>query len=574
MSSTNPSIEDILKSKTPQVASDETETKLADKMAEIKLKDKEKEAEFTAQESGLPYIDLRGFPISPETLTTLSKEEAEKLKTICFFNNGQEIRLATLEPTEEIKGLLKTLSDKLHAHGDLYLISINSFQHALKLYDALPKRKKVVMGVEITEADLQKYKKQINDFSELQKIIQQGSLTELITILIASAIETRASDLHIEAEEKGIMVRFRIDGLLHEVATLDKQSWHSIISRIKLLAGLKLNVEDAPQDGRFTIFLTNDKIDVRVSTLPTAYGESVVMRLLMSSAVGLKFEDLGLRGQSFRVLEQEIKRPNGMIVTTGPTGSGKTTTLYAILNKLNDSETKIITIEDPIEYELQGINQTQVNPNKEYTFAKGLRSIVRQDPDVVLVGEIRDLETAEISIQASLTGHLVLSTIHTNSSAGTIPRLLSLGVKPFLLAPAMNVMMAQRLVRKICSQCRKEITLKPEELEKVKQHLNNLPEKSEEKSQLNVEALKFYHGQGCPACQNLGYKGRLGIYEVMPMTKEIETAILAGNISEYAMQDLAVKAGMVTMLQDGLLKALDGITTIEEVFRVAEGKNQ
>lgn len=574
MSSDNPSIEDLLKSKTPRIASDDTEDKLADKMTEIKLKDKEREAEFAAQESGLPYIDLKGFPISPETIITLSKEEAEQLKTICFFNNGQEIRLATTEPTEKVKELVKKLSEKFHAHGDLYVISNNSLQNSLKIYDALPKRKKVVLGVEITEEDLKKYKKQINDFSELQKIIQEGSLTEMITILIASAIETRASDIHIEAEEKGIMVRFRIDGLLHEVTVLSKESWHSIISRIKLLSGLKLNIEDAPQDGRFTIFLTNDKIDVRVSTLPTAYGESVVMRLLMSSAVGLKFEDLGLRGQAFKVLEQEIKRPNGMIITTGPTGSGKTTTLYAILNKLNDPQTKIITIEDPIEYELKGINQTQVNPKKEYTFAKGLRSIVRQDPDIVLVGEIRDLETAEIAIQASLTGHLVLSTIHTNSSAGTVPRFLSLGVKPFLLAPAMNVMMAQRLVRLICDQCREEVQLKPEEMEKVTRHLNGLPEKSEEKSKLNLESLKFYHGKGCQACQGLGYKGRIGIYEVMPMSKEIEGAILSNNISEYVMQDLAVKAGMVTMLQDGILKALDGITTVEEVFRVAESKGQ
>ncbi len=566
--SDNSSIEDLLKSKIPQVASEETEEKLSEKTEEIQLKSKEKETEAIAQQLGLSYINLKGFPISPETLATIEKELAIKLKTVCFLNTGTEIRLGTTEPTEEVKELLQKLEKKYYANGALYLISQNSLDYTLKLYDYLPKRRKAVKGVEITEEDLKKYKKAITNFSELQKIIQSGSLTEMITIIIASGLETRASDIHIEAEEKDVKVRFRIDGILHEVAALTKSTWPKIITRIKLLAGLKLNIADAPQDGRFTIFLTNDKIDVRVSTLPTSFGESVVMRLLMSSAAGLKFEDLGLRGQAYRILEQEIKRPNGMIVTTGPTGSGKTTTLYAILNKLNNPETKIITIEDPVEYELKGINQTQVNPKKDYTFAKGLRSIVRQDPDIILVGEIRDLETAEISIQAALTGHLVLSTIHTNSAAGTVPRFLALGAKSFLLAPSMNIMMAQRLVRRICEECKEEVQLNPADLEKAKKMLGEIPEQIGEK--INLESLKFYHGQGCEACKGLGYKGRIGIYEMMPMSKEIEQAILAGEISEYKMQELAVKAGMVTMMQDGLLKALDGITTVEEIFRVAE----
>ncbi len=475
MPATNPSIEELLKSKTPTVASEETEEKLSEKMAEILTTDKERETSAKAQASGRLYINLQGFPISPETLTLLEKEQAAELKTVCFFYNGQEVRLGTIEATEAIKTRLNELAEKLHAHGALYLISQNSLDFALKLYDALPKRKPEIKGVAITEEDLKKHQRAINDFAELQKIIQSGSITETLNILIAAAIETRASDIHIEAEEKDIKIRFRLDGLLHEAAILEKSVWPKIISRIKLLAGLKLNISDTPQDGRFTIFLTADKIDVRVSALPTNYGESVVLRLLMSSAAGLKFDDLGLRGQAYKILEQEIKRPNGLIVTTGPTGSGKTTTLYAILNKLNEPDTKIITIEDPIEYELNGINQTQVNPSADYTFAKGLRSIVRQDPDIILVGEIRDLETAEIAIQAALTGHLVLSTIHANSAAGTIPRLLSLGAKPFLLAPAMNIMMAQRLVRKICEHCREAIELKPEEEEKIKKILAGLP---------------------------------------------------------------------------------------------------
>ena len=284
------------------------------------------------------------------------------------------------------------------------------------------------------------------------------------------------------------------------------------------------------------------------------------MRLLRSTAVGLKFEDLGLRGRAYEQLKQEIGRPNGMIITTGPTGSGKTTTLYAILNTLNNPETKIITLEDPVEYKLAGVAQSQIDASKDYTFATGLRSILRQDPDVVMVGEIRDLETADIAIQAALTGHLVLSTIHTNSAAGAIPRFLAIGAKSFLLAPGLNAMIGQRLVRKIHEECKEEVKLDDEMMKKVKLILGALQSGTH----------KFYRGRGCTKCFNLGYKGRIGIYEVMVMNKEIEEVILSGKVSEYVMQEIGIKNGMVTMVQDGLLKALDGITTVEEVFSVAE----
>jgi len=284
--------------------------------------------------------------------------------------------------------------------------------------------------------------------------------------------------------------------------------------------------------------------------------------------VGLGFEELGIRDRAFAQLRREVERPNGMIITTGPTGSGKTTTLYAVLKKLNNPETKIITIEDPIEYQLKGVNQSQTNDN--YTFAQGLRSIVRQDPDVIMVGEIRDLETAEIAIQAALTGHLVLSTIHTNGAAGTVPRFLSMGTKPFLLAPALNVMIGQRLVRKICETCKKEIKLEPNILGRVKEILSSLPKEEAEK--LNLDKQKFYIGAGCETCQGIGYKGRIGIYEIMSINEEIEKLILSGQVSEYDMRAVAAKNGMVTMAQDGLLKAIDGITSVEEVFRVAEEK--
>ncbi len=563
MPNLGPSLEDLL----PGQAEEEgAEAKLQEKMHEISLKEKEGETKRLADAVGLPYINLVGFAISPETLTTISQEEAEILKAVCFLNNGKEIRLGTLNYTEEVKKKEAGLAEKLHAHASTYIISQHSLENVLALYENLPKIRKFVSGVEITQEDLKKFEKEILDFRELDRKIRKSSLTELVTLIIAAAIKSRSSDIHIEAEEKGIKVRYRIDGVLNDVASLDKETWPKVASRIKQLAKLKINIYDRPQDGRFSIFLENDRVDVRVSALPTAFGESIVIRLLMSSAANLSFDDLGLRGQSFKILEKEIRRPNGMIVTTGPTGSGKTTTLYAILKKLNQPDVKIITIEDPIEYELEGINQSQVNKN--YTFAQGLRSIVRQDPDIIMVGEIRDLDTAEISIQAALTGHLVLSTIHTNDAFGTIPRFLALGAKSFLLAPSLNVAIGQRLVRRLCQSCKKEAALNPEVLTKATSILNDLPANSEIK--VDMQNLKFFAAEGCEKCQGLKYKGRIGIYEIMPIEGEIEDAITKGNLSEVDIKEMAKKRGVITMVQDGLLKALDGITSVDEVFRVSE----
>ena len=397
------------------------------------------------------------------------------------------------------------------------------------------------------------------------------NITELVTLLIAAALKTESSDIHVEAEAKDVKIRFRIDGILHTVAILKLENWSKMISRIKLLAGLKINIIEKPQDGRFTIELSNDKVDVRVSTVPTSYGESIVLRLLRSSSVGLNFEDLGIRGKSFVDLKHEIQRPNGMIVATGPTGSGKTTTLYAILNKLNKSDTKIISLEDPIEYRLEGINQSQIDHSKEYTFANGLRSIVRQDPDIIMVGEIRDLETADVSLNAALTGHLVISTIHTNSASGAIPRLLAMGVKSFLLSPALNAVIGQRLVRKICPDCKVVDEVDNDTIIKILNVLSKIPVKSAERlSDEELNNLKFYRGKGCPKCHMLGYRGRIGIFEIMTMNPEIEKVILSGQVSEYDIQEIAIKNGMVTMVQDGLLKAKDGITSIDEVFKVAD----
>lgn len=573
----NQSIEELLKnfrgkhSDTPEIAGEETKEKFEEKMSAIALKEKEKVAEEKAASLNFPYINLKGFPISPETLTSIPKEIAQALKVICFLNTGTEIRIGAVDPAQDqIKELLLSLEDKFHGHGEVYLISENSFTLAFKLYAALPTIKKIVSGVEITEKDLEKYSEEIKNFKQLHEKIQRANITDIVTMVIAASIQARSSDIHIEAEEKDIKIRFRVDGVLTDAASLPKEQWSKVISRIKLLSGLKINVTDIPQDGRFTIFLKTGKIDVRVSCLPTSYGESVVMRLLMPSTAGLSFDGLGLWEPAFSQLKTQTERPNGMIITTGPTGSGKTTTLYAILNKLNEPGVKIITLEDPVEYKLEGINQSQVDYSRDYTFVKGLKSILRQDPDVVMVGEIRDIETADIAIQAALTGHLVISTIHTNSASGAIPRFMSMGVKPFLLAPALNAVIGQRLVRKICESCKVEDKLDAETAARVKKILETLPTDVKEKYKVDSDNLKFMHGSGCPECNNLGYKGRIGIYEIMIMSAEIEKVILSGEISEYQMQDIATKAGMVTMVQDGLLKALAGVTSVSEIFAAAE----
>lgn len=573
----NPSIDDLLKkyssdqSETPEISGEATKEKFEEKMTEIALKEKEKVAAAKAAELGFPYINLKGFPISPDTLTSVPKELAEMQKVICFLNTGSEIRIGAVDPSQDqIKELLLSLEDKFHGHGEIYLISENSFKLAFKLYAALPVIKKIVSGVEISEADVNKFSEEIKNFKQLNEKIQKANITDIVTMVIASAIQARSSDIHIEAEEKDIKIRFRVDGVLQDAATLPKNEWSKVISRIKLLSGLKINVTETPQDGRFTIFMKEGKIDVRVSCLPTAYGESVVMRLLMPSTAGLSFDGLGLWEPAYSQLKIQTERPNGMLITTGPTGSGKTTTLYAILNKLNEPGVKIITLEDPVEYKLGGINQSQVDYSRDYTFAKGLRSILRQDPDIVMVGEIRDIETADISIQAALTGHLVISTIHTNSASGAIPRFMSMGVKSFLLAPALNAVIGQRLVRRICEECKVEDKLDAEASSRVKKILDALPDNVKERYKKDLANMKFYKGGGCEACNGLGYKGRIGIYEIMVMSKEIEKIILSGEVSEYQMQDVATKAGMVTMVQDGLLKALAGITSVSEVFEVAE----
>jgi type IV pilus assembly protein PilB len=566
------SIEDLLgKGKKKSLPGDLTpQEKFDEKMKQIRLKEKEVQTKAQAAALGFEHISLEGFPISPEALALIPRDQAKREKVVAFLYSGEEVRIGAVNPErEEITEIKFQVAERVHANVKVYMISDHSFELAEKLYEALPEVKEVLKGVEITAQELEHFQKQVGVLDELNELVQKVSISDFVVLIIAAALKSDSSDIHIEAQEKTVIVRLRIDGVLQKVAKVKKEMWSRIVSRFKLISALKLNITTAPQDGRFTIFLGDgSKIDVRISTLPTAHGESIVMRLLKPTTINLSFEDLGLRGRSYQDLKREVERPNGMIITTGPTGSGKTTTLYAMLKKLNDETTKIITLKDPIEYKLEGISQSGMDKDKDYTFVKGLQSILRQDPDVIMVGELRDLETAEVAIQAALTGHLVLSTIHTNSAAGAVPRFLSMGVKPFLLAPALNAIIGQRLVRRVCENCKIEDQPQETFLKKTVDLLATLTPESGYK--IDLKNLKFWKGRGCEICNQTGYKGRVGIYEIFSMTPEIEKLILSGQVSEYDMQNIAIKQGMITMAQDGVLKALDGITSLEEVFSVAE----
>lgn len=558
------------KNKKTEPTESKTTAEFAETMSAIKLREQEKLAQQKAAALGLEHIILRGFPIAPEALSVLPRDQAQALKAVIFLRVKDQIRVGALERTPDVEKLAQDIEKREHAHVQIYIISEDSFAAAYKLYDALPEVKEVTYGYRIEEADLAKYAAEIENLEVLRKRIQDVNTTDILTLIIGASLKLGASDIHVEAEEEHVKFRFRIDGLLRDAASLPRETWKQIISRLKLLAGVKINVEDVPQDGRITIYLTQEKIDIRVSFLPTAFGESVVMRLLRPKAIALEFDNLGIRGRALEQLQEQIEKPNGMIITTGPTGSGKTTTLYAVLKKLNSPEVKIITLEDPVEYKLEGINQSQIDHGKKYDFSSGLRSILRQDPDVVMVGEIRDLETADIAIQAALTGHLVVSTIHTNSAAGSIPRFLSMGVKPFLLSPALNAVIGQRLVRRLCKECKIPLELSLSQRKQVTAILKSISPAANTK--VDLDKLTFFgpgKKEGCSVCGGFGYKGRVGIYEIFTITPTIESMILKGTSTESEIGDQAAKEGMITMAQDGLLKALDGLTSAEEVLAVA-----
>lgn len=436
----------------------------------------------------------------------------------------------------------------------------------------MERSKKISGEIRIDKETVLSIQKEISNIPALKKKIEESleeNTTNLLSIFLIGTINVGASDIHIEPLEDGAKFRVRADGILQDVIIVDKKLYSSLLSRIKLLSKLKLNVSDRPQDGRFSVIMGDDEIEIRTSILPAEEGESVVLRILNPKDL-IDLEKLGLRKDLVQLFEKEIKKPNGMIIITGPTGSGKTTTLYAFLKKINNPKIKIITLEDPIEYHLKGISQTQVDAKKGYDFASGLRSIMRQDPDVVLVGEIRDLETANTAIQAALTGHLVFTTLHTNDAAGTISRLLALGEKAMNISPAVNLAVAQRLVRRVCKDCVTLTTPTKEELVIIKRGVKDISQEILDQVKVKKEKLdsiKIAKPKGCNACNDTGYKGRVSIFEVLVIDDEIEKFILTSP-SIIALRDLAIKKGMLLIRQDGFIKVLEKITTISEVNRV------
>ncbi|MDP3993679.1 MAG: GspE/PulE family protein [Candidatus Doudnabacteria bacterium] len=539
--------------------------KISEVFTDLNRKFEEQQAQRTAKVHNLPYFDLTGFPIDEVALAEMSVDEAVAAQVIPFYKEGPLLRIAIVDPkNKNLLAVLETLKKK--SEVEPYLVSKSGLEAAMGQY------KKIIAPVqagsrhEVTVATGADVLEKLKHLPLSDTATGGLTISEILEMIIGAAVNTRSSDIHLEPEKKFMKVRFRIDGVLQDIATLPTPIVRNLLSRIKLLSGLKLNITSVPQDGRFSIKSDDRNLDLRVSVLPTNYGESVVIRILGIQDVGLDINDLGLRGMAFKVVQEELEKPNGMILTTGPTGSGKTTTLYAFLNYLNRSGVKIITLEDPVEYQLEGINQTPIDRSGGMDFAKGLRSILRQDPDIVMVGEIRDFETGETAAQAALTGHMVLSTLHTNDAAGAIPRLLDLGVKPVTLAPALNALLAQRLLRRICPDCKEVYRPAPKEMERVKSILSQIPSKSV------VDVPKrytFYHGKGCAKCHDLGYRGRVGIFEVFAVDDKIQQAIF-DQVSTNQIKKLAVDAGMVTMQQDGLLKALEGLTDLAEVWRVTE----
>ncbi len=527
----------------------------------------EEQAAQIAAKHNLPYIDLNLFPLASDDIRTISEEDSRKHEIAFFQKKGKNIRVLVTDP--ENKSAVDFVKKLQEEKGWNINLSVGSFSSLRKVWDRYRESPMLenldMLHMSLSGKDLEDFEREFKDLLDLKKRAGEIPTTQVINIVMAGAIKMKASDIHFETEEKEVRMRYRIDGVLQDIGYFTFDVYHFILNRIKMMGKMKLNIRAIAQDGHFNIELEGGRVDVRVSIIPGKHGESIVMRLLNQSDVLLRVEELGLRGLAYEKIQKEIEKTNGMILTTGPTGSGKTTTLYALINKINTSDTKIITIEDPVEYEIKGISQTQVARDKGYTFGNGLRAIVRQDPDVILVGEIRDEETADIAVNAALTGHLVLSTLHTNNASATVPRMIELGVKPSLIAPSVNALIAQRLVRKICPHCREEYKPARETIESIKKLLSLISPKAKMEVPKNIERL--YRPKGCVRCHNLGYKGRVGVYEVLSISEEIEKLVLnmagEGDITRQALEE-----GMITMTQDGILKALEGITSMEEVWRV------
>ena len=516
--------------------------------------------ELIGDKLDVPYVNLRKRKLDPNVLGELKEEIVRDAKAVPFAVDGQTLKVAFVYPKDKEKvALVKKASKK---KVEVFLTSYKNFVYASRLY----------------RTDIQE---------ELNKILNEKILKvegrpaeievpviKIIDVILEAAMFEQASDIHIEALPDAVVVRFRVDGDLHDRIELPFSIHDALVARIKILSNLRIDEHRIPQDGRFSFKIEDEEESVRVSVIPAFYGEKVVMRLMTDDAQNMTLEDLGFLEHNIKMMNRQIKKPFGMILVVGPTGSGKTTTLYSVLNILNTEEVNICTIEDPIEYGVNRVNQTQVNPKAGYDFATGLRALLRQDPDIIMIGEIRDNETAQIAVRAGLTGHLVLSTLHTNNAAGAPPRLLDMEVEPFLVASTLNAVIAQRLVRKICLNCIESYHLTKEQMHSLSKELD-LEEMLNRFKQLGVVEdkiksfgeLTFYHGKGCSRCNGSGYSKRMGVLEILENTEKVRD-LLVKNASSADIQKAAMSDGMVTIFEDGMQKALLGVTTIEEVLRI------
>lgn len=531
-------------------------------------------AQIKAEMFGIEYVDIVSQQISHEILNLIPPEEAQKNEVIAFDTTSDErVKLAMRDPLDIQKvRYIETLMGRK---------SIVFFASRTGIQQVIDNKYGAQIGSQVSEA-LEEVSDDIVELGTIGKVedlsmdLNSAPVSKIVNMILEYAIKYKASDVHIEPREKKVSVRFRIYGVLSEKLTIPKKLSSAIVSRIKILSNLKIDEKRIPQDGRFQVKSDNKLIDLRVSVVPTVYGEKVVMRLLEKGGGTMDLKDTGLRGPAYKVFIENLKKTQGIILVTGPTGSGKTQTLASSLKILNKPEVNIITIEDPVEIRVDGVIQVQVNNDVGLTFAKALRSFLRQDPDIIMVGEIRDGETANLATQAALTGHLVLATLHTNSAAGALPRMTDMGIEPFLISSTINVVMAQRLVRKVCTECKVAYPASIEIVKQIHKTLEGLRgfdlfayPKNEAKSPDTIEddVVTLYKGQGCPKCNNTGYNGRIGIFEVMLISPIIGQMIMqersAGEINKQAISE-----GMITMMQDGFMKALEGVTTIEEVLRV------
>jgi type IV pilus assembly protein PilB len=544
-------------------------------------KQEEEELVATLAESKyhLPYVDLYRLGVDNEALRAISEGDAREMNVAPFKLFGKNIFIAVRTPTDDLFRKLKEDMERRNLTPAFYMTSTASLNKVWDRYKEISMAESSeIGGIAISPEVLINTAKNIEYIQDIEKLITEAlegnkihKISHLLEIILAGAIAIKASDIHIEPEKDRGRLRLRLDGVLQDINFFRLDVYRLLNSRIKLLSGMKLTSKIA-QDGRFSIMEEKDEISIRTSLIPGTYGESIVMRILDPKSIQVKIEDIGIEPYLFSIIEQEISKPNGLILVTGPTGSGKTTTLYAFLSKIYSPEIKIITIEDPIEYHLTGVTQTQTNEEKGYTFAEGLRSALRQDPDVVMVGEIRDQETAETAVQSALTGHIVFSTLHTNNAAGVIPRLINLGVNPKILVSALSLSIAQRLVRKLCKFCKKENTATPDEARVIKLVIDTMKKEGKDLSKYNIKNstdFKIFSPVGCKKCNKIGYKGRMGIFEAIKTDESIEK-IIPENPSEHEIKKVAHSQGILSMRQDGIVKVLNGTTSLAEVQNVVD----